>query len=43
MFRETKRYSITKYGKEGFKKRAEYSLDLTKYTEEKLNALGKNA
>ncbi len=36
-------YSITKYGKEGFKKRSEYSLDLAKYAEEKLNELGKNA
>lgn len=36
-------YSIEKYGKEGLKKRAEYSLKLAEYTENKLNELNMNA
>ncbi len=36
-------YSIMKYGKEGLKNRAKYSLDLAKYSKDKLNELGLNA
>lgn len=36
-------YSITKYGKEGLKKRAEFCLKLAEYAENKLNELGMNA
>ncbi|MFV0237995.1 MAG: histidine decarboxylase [Flavobacteriales bacterium] len=36
-------YSINKHGKEGLKKRAEYSLELAKYAKKELNDLGLNA